>query len=208
MTTESYPERQARQLRSFMHWVKMEGGVEGPTLLKTLMQPHQMHRVSWLKSMAHGSILEVGCSWGFVTAWTGAQAGVDINPANIELARLLAPETDFQVADALQLPYEDQSFDTVMLPEVLEHLDFPQGVELAIKEACRVARDRILITMPDGRTDTPEACNFKHVWLCDQESLGRLCQMFPQESEVRHYYFWRFALLLVTLPQKEETIGN
>lgn len=175
----NYHDRQAEQFRKFLHWVKAEGGTEGPTQLSTLLQPQQMERLEWLKERATGRILECGCNYGFVLAYVGGHVGIDINPMNIELARLLAPDREFHVGDILKLPFQDHSFDSVLVPDTLEHLDFPDGVSRAIAEAQRVTRQRILITMPDGREDSEDACNFKHLFLLDEDYAHRLLDMLP-----------------------------
>lgn len=119
------------------------------------------------------------CNFGLVLAWVGGHAGVDINPMNIELAKLLAPDREFHVADILDLPFPDKSFDCAMLPEVLEHLDFPDGVRRALTEAERVTKSTVLVTMPDGRQDSDDACNFKHLYLLDEERAQTLLGMMP-----------------------------
>lgn len=52
----------------------------------------------------------------------------------------------FQIADIRQIPYKDNSFDTVIAFEVLEHLD---NVELALRELYRVTSDNIIISVPN-----------------------------------------------------------
>ena len=48
--------------------------------------------------------------------------------------------------DAKNLDFPDNSFDTVLLFEVLEHVDDPSGI---LNEAKRVAKKNILITVPN-----------------------------------------------------------
>lgn len=175
----SYSDRQQAQFRKFMAWVKTEGGVEGPTQLGTLFKPQQLARLAWLKENSDGYILEVGCNFGAVLAYMAGHVGVDISPMNVELARLLSHDAEFHVADATALPFPDKTFQTVAIPETLEHLDFPNGVRRAIQEACRVAWDRVLVTMPDGSADTEDATSFKHRFLLDEPTLAELLLMFP-----------------------------
>ena len=175
----NYSERQARQYEIFQQWVRDEGGQEWPTQLTTLLAEHQRARMDWLRCHVIGSVLEVGCNFGLVLAWVGGHYGVDIHPVNIELARLLAPDRLFQVAGAADLPFADKDFDTVMLPEVLEHLEFPDGVYAAIQEAKRVARVRVLFTCPDGRKDTTDACSMKHRWLFDDSIAREILTWLP-----------------------------
>lgn len=68
--------------------------------------------------------------------------GIDINNRAIEIAREYAvayPEIKLQVADALQLPFPDQSFDFVLCSKTLHHMKEPEAVA-ALREMLRVAR--------------------------------------------------------------------
>ena len=183
----TYSQRQEAQLQRFLEWKESEGGMEWPTHYRTLFQISQRARLSWLTTFSVGRVLEVGCNTGAVLSWVTADRpvpdpphmGLDINPRNIELARVLAPELAFEVGDACHLPFGDESFDCVLVPETLEHLDFEAEVPQAVREALRVARSRVLITMPNGVIDTPEACSFKHRYLLDADHLEALRGLLP-----------------------------
>lgn len=93
-------------------------------------------------------ILDVGCSIGDYCRRLKALGfvciGVDRNPKYVEKA--IAKKVEAYVMDAYHLGFEDDSFDTVLMFEILEHLEKP---ELALKEAKRVAKKNILITTPN-----------------------------------------------------------
>lgn len=182
----AYRERQEEQLRRYLEWAKAQGTDELPTKLTTLMRPGQLDRISWLRAHAQGQILEVGCNWGFVLASVGGHVGVDKAKWNIALARILSPDLEFYVGDACLLPFPDSSFDTVMLPEVLEHIDYENDVPRALREAQRVTRGLVLVTIPDGRTNGGEASSFKHRWLCDTERQVSLLTMLPPYSHLEY----------------------
>lgn len=186
----SYSERQARQLEKFLAWQHKEGGHELPTQLATLFQKNQLARLEWLKLNVTGRVLECGTNFGFVVSYVAnypilsGHAGVDIEGANVALAQVLNPAIEYKVADIQYLPYPDKSFDTLIVPETLEHLNFEKEVPRAVAEAHRVARKRILVTMPDGRHNTLEACNLKHRYLLDTEYLAKLRAMFEKPAAV------------------------
>ena len=165
--------RQQQQLERRVAWEK-EGHLEWPTQLSTYLKPEQGDRLEWIRRNVEGSILEVGCSWGYVTALIRGKAGVDLNPENIEIARKLNRSLQFHVADARNLPFYNGQFDTVILPDVLEHLAWTD-VGLAVREARRVARHLVLATVPNGDMDTEEAKTPKHAWL---PTMHRLVQHF------------------------------
>ena len=71
--------------------------------------------------------------------------GVDYSPAFVDAARRRHPGEKFEFAQASveALPFPDRSFDVVLLPFVLHHV---QGsVERAWTEAVRVARERVIV---------------------------------------------------------------
>jgi ubiquinone/menaquinone biosynthesis C-methylase UbiE len=90
-------------------------------------------------------LLEVGCGVGAVLAVLGREyqglrlTGVDIEPKQLEFARghlaRLGVEATLIHADALSLPFDDESFDHVWMMWFLEHVADPTA---ALREALRV----------------------------------------------------------------------
>jgi ubiquinone/menaquinone biosynthesis C-methylase UbiE len=90
-------------------------------------------------------LLEVGCGVGAVLAVLGQEfpgvhlTGVDIEPKQLEFARghleRSGVEATLVDADALALPFEDESFDHVWMMWLLEHIADPPA---ALREALRV----------------------------------------------------------------------
>lgn len=85
--------------------------------------------------------LDVACGTGHLVAAActrGANSmGIDFAQPMIEIARATYPKAGFEVADATDLPYEDESFDAVTCAFGLLHMDDPQA---AVKEAFRVLK--------------------------------------------------------------------
>ena len=86
-------------------------------------------------------VLDLACGPGIACekicerkAWP---VGIDFSPEMIRLARLSYPQIEFQVGDAQQLPFEDASFDSVVMNFGMLHM--PEPLQ-AMKEACRVLR--------------------------------------------------------------------
>ena len=100
------------------------------------------------------SALDIGCGTGLslnhlksclTTAGSAAPSlnGVDMTPGLIDRARERLPEADLQVCDGAELPFDDGSFDLVMIAGVLHHVPAPKRV---ISEAFRVSAKYILIS--------------------------------------------------------------
>jgi len=119
-------------------------------------------RIHWICSQVVGNdVLDIGCSQGITCLLLGREGhqvvGVDINPSAIEHAkRELEEESEcvkrnvkFSLAGGDALPFSDESFDTVILGELVEHLTRPERV---LREAHRLLRSqgRVLITTPFG----------------------------------------------------------
>jgi ubiquinone/menaquinone biosynthesis C-methylase UbiE len=113
-----------------------------------------------LQLIPSSQVLMLGCGTGVEVRklaarsnFTGKVVGVDISPALIEAARRFAVEegvdknVEFQVGDAQDLEYADDSFDVVIAHTLMSHLENPLAV---IKEAARIVRPNCQIAIFDG----------------------------------------------------------
>ncbi|NDJ86445.1 MAG: class I SAM-dependent methyltransferase [Chloroflexi bacterium] len=98
---------------------------------------------------AEGTILDVGCANGvYVKRLLDEQRdayGIDLlrYPEWVALPHRLA------IADATALPHPDNSFDTIISFETLEHIP---NVETALREYRRVCRKNIIVSVPNCET--------------------------------------------------------
>ncbi|MFH1422149.1 MAG: class I SAM-dependent methyltransferase [Planctomycetota bacterium] len=99
-------------------------------------------------SRAGQSLLEVGCGEGkyigFALSLGKEAVGIDISSAVVNKASKEFGDF-FLLADALNVPFADNSFDTVCLWDVLEHVT---DDSIALQEAVRVAKKNVLISVP------------------------------------------------------------
>ena len=91
------------------------------------------------------SVLEIGPSYGLVTFYL-RKFGVDIKTLDFK------PEyqPDF-LASVLKMPLPDNSFDLILVCEVLEHLPF-ENFPGVLKEIHRVTKKTVFLSLPDGRS--------------------------------------------------------
>jgi ubiquinone/menaquinone biosynthesis C-methylase UbiE len=99
-------------------------------------------------------VLEIGCGTGAAAAHLHEQydfdaLGVDVDPKQIELARVRQRESDrlrFAVGDATSLALGDHSFDMVVAQNTFHHIS---RWDLALKEVSRVLRPGGLLVWQD-----------------------------------------------------------
>ena len=100
------------------------------------------------------SLLDVGCGEGVLThRWAqrmGDQrrvVGIDLDdPAlHAEWAKRTAPNLEYRVMKAENLPFADGEFDAATAIEVLEHVPDP---EATVAEMARVASRHVLVSVP------------------------------------------------------------
>lgn len=99
------------------------------------------NRLMFAEQHAESPVLDVGCGHGeYIDALRNREVvGIDIL-AYKERSRIVR-------GDATNLPFRDDSFDTVLMFEVLEHLYNPVA---ALSEVQRVARENLLLSVPNA----------------------------------------------------------
>ena len=95
--------------------------------------------------------LDVGCSDGEVVGSVGSRCskavGLDVDTRTMTEARKRYPDFDFVLGSADNLPFEDESFTTVSMLDVLEHVPNP---EKSLSEIDRVLKPGgyLIISVP------------------------------------------------------------
>lgn len=105
------------------------------------------------------SALEVGCNVGGNLRWVaellgpGNVTGVDVNEKALGAARATLPGADLRLASALELPFEDGSFDLVFTTGVLIHQS-PEDLPAVMAEIVRCSRRHVLCGEYFGEQET------------------------------------------------------
>lgn len=139
----------------------------------------QRRRVDWLVDNSEGTVLELGCSEGYILSQINRPGccGVDYDQDRVREGKKKYPDVKFYVLDIRYgLPFPDGYFDTVLAPEVLEHVDFDEAVYV-LGEAVRVCRHRVLITLPyaGGEDFDPKLVHTPdHKWIPNVQSVSKL----------------------------------
>lgn len=152
--------------------------------------PPQFHRIDWIKSQVGLSdkILEIGCAENPV--WKGTPFKVTTVDISSRPDEDCLPDI---VADASNLPLEDKAYDVACANELLEHVTDPQAV---LKEAVRVAKKKVILTVPAEHLWAPALKPFwnpGHLRFYTKESfekeLGTLG--LPFNVELIRFKYWR-----------------
>lgn len=120
---------------------------------------HRYRIFPWLNKIDYidKKVLDVGCNTGILLIPLLEKGvdivGVDISKNDITETRKKLQEKGFSpslalVADAKKLPFQENTFDIVLLSDILEHVSQP---ELVAKEAYRVIKKGgyIFVTVPN-----------------------------------------------------------
>lgn len=123
-----------------------------PYKWKGLDRIFQVKRIETiLENLVGSSFLEIGCGEGYIIGRIKRMkpdarcVGLSNDPIGIEEARISHPSVEFICIDVHDYEPEDK-FDTVLLPEVIEHLDDPRSI---LAKAKQISRKRIIITVPN-----------------------------------------------------------
>ncbi|EIQ01654.1 methylase involved in ubiquinone/menaquinone biosynthesis [Opitutaceae bacterium TAV1] len=114
------------------------------------VQNFQRTLLKAVRQLAPETLLDAGCGEGFNLSMINGHHsaklyGIDLSSQAVSLAKKRIPDAEVQTGSVYSIPYADNSFDTVLCTEVLEHLDNP---EHAISELLRVSNRYVVATVP------------------------------------------------------------
>ena len=120
-----------------------------------LADPAQKERTEKIAERCEGKVLDAGAGDGYITNLIKKKGfevvGLEISDKRIKNAKEKYT-LDFVKGDVNNLPFPDNSFDTVVVSEVLEHTD---NIGQGLKEAIRVAKKKVILTLPIGDWEEP-----------------------------------------------------
>ena len=127
-------------------------GSQNP-VVKRLMTAFQRTLDELFEQAAPSSVLDVGCGEGvLVHGWAqrlreGRLVGIDLEEKSIQAgwAERQAPNLEYRVMEASDLPFADREFELASAIEVLEHVPDP---EHTVAEMARCASQYLLVSVP------------------------------------------------------------
>lgn len=134
-----------------------------------------------LSKLLKGYLLDVGCGIGDMLAHYPNSVGVDVNSANVDYCRSRGLSSFVMPLD--HIPFGDNSFDSVLLDNVLEHIALPCSI---LKEVRRVLRPGgvLLVGVPGlkGMMSDPD-----HKVFYDEQHLSQLATF--NNFEVDQFFY-------------------
>lgn len=105
----------------------------------------ELGRIADLLALLDRRTLDVACGTGYITRHLGGEVtGLDQSEAMIAIAGERLPDATFVVGDALDLPFDDSSFDRVFASYFYCHLEEDDRLRF-LAEARRVAPELIVM---------------------------------------------------------------
>jgi len=143
------------------------------------------------------SVLDIGCGQGLLgfLLYTHRPevtefVGVDLLevPLAYGRARVCGTKIELRYADAYDLPYDDESFTTVVLCEILEHLKDPAK---AVKEALRVLElgGRVITSVPADEVRRSKGHCRVFSSVRQLQDLFGLCVKWQGAKRLHRWYF-------------------
>ena len=128
-----------------------------------------------------GKVLDVGCGIGDMLSYRKNTVGLDVNPLNVDFCQKRQLEAHMMKPDVI--PFKDETFDSVLLDNVLEHIEKPS---LLFKEIRRVLK-------PDGLVliGVPGEIGYQsdddHKVFYDEKKLHALAK--KNRFNVNHFFY-------------------
>ena len=160
-----------------------------------------IYRFKLISKHCFGDVLDVGCGLGLLKNY------LDKNRVNKYIGLDVEGKIDVH-GSIYDLPFKDEVFDTVVMSEVLEHLEHPLD---AFREVKRVCKSRIILTVPNPYSVQQLYTIFVHRYSLEVENhvlafsdgeINRICHRLNLKLERKLPMKFREPLFHKYLPIK------
>lgn len=101
-----------------------------------------------LNQFLQGKVLDLGCGVGAFLDHRANTVGADVNPLLVE--QCLLKGLDARLIEGSVLPFENGSFDSVVMDNVLEHIQDPESILIEVRRVLR-PKGIFLVGVPGRR---------------------------------------------------------
>jgi 2-polyprenyl-3-methyl-5-hydroxy-6-metoxy-1,4-benzoquinol methylase len=161
-----------------------------------------------MSRLCGGRVIELGCGSGELTAMISRRGhdvmGVDINRDKILAARTRFPGVRFEQQDIREIVVDGERFDTVVLAEVLEHVNDAVGHDmLTIAWALLRPGGRLIVSVPN------ENCipHPNHVRAFNRASLRAMLEEWGRPRTMTDQPY-KWLLMYVTKPEATAAVAS
>ena len=131
-----------------------------------------------IRSRFTGSILEAGCGNGVGSYILGTDMATDKLKRNVDFAKELYPDMEFDIWDIVESPYKGK-YDVVVAIEMLEHTDFEKGLKNLIASASK----EVWFSTPNQSQKNPD--NPYHVREYDVKEVLKMIENY--KTKILHW---------------------
>jgi ubiquinone/menaquinone biosynthesis C-methylase UbiE len=111
-------------------------------------------------------VLDLGSGTGRISRWLARRVGIRPTLADVvEFGNRVGGLPYVRLEEPLRLPFDDGSFDAVMMLFVLHHVVAWHDQERLVAEAARVARRRVVVIEDTPTSAVDRACNVAWDWV-------------------------------------------
>jgi len=129
-------------------WEKYWANVPDEFMLVEVQRTHPIRSLMAEEAKIGENVLDVACgqciSYPFFRIAGLKYVGLDLTKKFIDSSKEMYPGIELHEANALNMPFADDSFDTVCCKDLLEHLK-PQDAQSLIREMWRVTKLKMMI---------------------------------------------------------------
>ena len=143
---------------------------------------------SYAKHLKKGKILEIGCNRGYILKWLHGEGlndieGIDLSPADVELAKEYTGLENIFCADAFEyLKEKENAYDCIISKDVLEHIDKNKLDEFLILVRGALKPDgKLILQVPNMdwiMAQHERYMDLTHEVGFTRESLGELLRLY------------------------------
>lgn len=142
---KAYYDARAPEYDDWWHWHEEEHPDETSALIHTI------------ESLPAKHTLDVACGTGFLTRHVqGEIVGIDASESMLAISQSRVPMAEFVRAEALELPFTDDSFERIFTGHFYGHLESEDRLKF-LAEARRVAPELVIVdsaTRPDSPAES------------------------------------------------------
>jgi ubiquinone/menaquinone biosynthesis C-methylase UbiE len=139
------------------------------------------HQINEIISIKPKNILEIGIGSGFVASYLRNKG---FNIVSIDILHALNPDTAGSVLD---LPFRDETFNSVSCCEVLEHLPYSE-FNRALSELHRVSQRYVILSLPDDTSIYKFDIQFSTIILVKKSFSNPFHKSKKHDFDGHHYW--------------------